>query len=133
MASPTPHSDLPLVPTPFDNFPTDTSNSQAETEDLISSILVGFGKKAPAGSPSFSDDRVIEIDDSSAEGTAEGWEDVKTEKQLIEDVKLERDLHAQFLVGQTGSLVAGFVALDASRPWLIFWYALVAACVGEYR
>ncbi|KAI9814630.1 MAG: CAAX farnesyltransferase (FTase) subunit beta [Pycnora praestabilis] len=45
--------------------------------------------------------------------------------------KLEREKHITFLHGSLGELPAGFVAADASRPWMLYW-ALTGLCLlGE--
>ncbi len=34
---------------------------------------------------------------------------------------LQREKHIAFLQGALGPLPAGFVAVDASRPWILYW------------
>jgi protein farnesyltransferase subunit beta len=49
----------------------------------------------------------------------------------VSSLLLQRAAHVRFLHGGLGSLPAGYAALDASRPWLVFWIlhslALLAA------
>jgi protein farnesyltransferase subunit beta len=44
---------------------------------------------------------------------------------------LKRDKHAWFLRQALGNLPAGFVAADASRPWMIYWALMGLSVIGE--
>ncbi|KAI9782769.1 MAG: CAAX farnesyltransferase (FTase) subunit beta [Peltula sp. TS41687] len=50
---------------------------------------------------------------------------------------LQRQKHVAFLRGSLGNLPAGFVAADASRPWMLYWALvglyLLGEDVSEYR
>lgn len=50
---------------------------------------------------------------------------------------LQRQKHVAFLRNSLGTLPAGFVAVDASRPWMLYWALtglyLLGEDVSEYR
>lgn len=50
---------------------------------------------------------------------------------------LQRQKHVAFLQGSLGNLPAGFVAADASRPWMLYWALtglyLLGEDVSDYR
>ena len=58
-----------------------------------------------------------------------------------EHLRLRREAHARYAGGGLSALPAGFTALDASRPWIVFWIvhslalldAPLPAEVGELR
>ncbi|PRT52819.1 Protein farnesyltransferase subunit beta [Wickerhamiella sorbophila] len=41
-----------------------------------------------------------------------------------------RDKHVKFLRGMLGNLSSGFISLDASRPWMVFWAVNGLALMG---
>lgn len=45
--------------------------------------------------------------------------------------RLEREKHIAYLHGSLGKLPAGFVAADASRPWLLYWALMGLYLLGE--
>lgn len=51
--------------------------------------------------------------------------------------RLDRDRHVRYLHDSFDELPAGFVAFDASRPWLIYWaltgLSILGEDVGQYR
>lgn len=56
---------------------------------------------------------------------------------FVELPRLRRDKHVQFLQRFLGKLPTGFTALDASRPWMLYWclngLALLGKDVTTYR
>lgn len=44
---------------------------------------------------------------------------------------LQRDLHAGFLYDALEDYPEGFVAMDASRPWIVYWALAGLAMLGE--
>jgi protein farnesyltransferase subunit beta len=44
---------------------------------------------------------------------------------------LEKTKHVRFLEGSLGRLPAGFAALDASRPWMLYWALSALGALGE--
>lgn len=44
---------------------------------------------------------------------------------------LDRANHIQFLNVSLGRLPAGFAALDASRPWMVYWALSALAALGD--
>jgi len=45
--------------------------------------------------------------------------------------RLERSNHVKFLKGALGRLPPGFAALDASRPWMLYWCLTGLSIMGE--
>ena len=90
---------LPHVPLPSNGHPTPTLAEQADTERLISELLTLL---SPPDIPPPAKD---------ADGFALG----------PEPTIMRTNEHAKFLAGTFFKLPAGFVALDASRPWLMYW------------
>jgi protein farnesyltransferase subunit beta len=45
--------------------------------------------------------------------------------------RLERDNHINFLYDSLGEYPAGFVGLDASRPWMLYWALTGLSILGE--
>ncbi len=45
--------------------------------------------------------------------------------------RLERDKHIRYLHDSFGELPTGFVAFDASRPWLLYWALTGLSILGE--
>ena len=41
--------------------------------------------------------------------------------ERVEHLRLRREAHARYVGGGLAALPAGFTALDASRPWIVFW------------
>lgn len=77
---------LPWMPLPSNSHPTDTLYEQAQTEDLLKTLL----------------ETITPLD-----GT----------KPTV----LRRGEHNVFLGSTLFKLPGGYVALDASKPWLLFW------------
>jgi Prenyltransferase, beta subunit len=44
---------------------------------------------------------------------------------------LQRDIHAGFLYDALEDYPSGFVAMDASRPWIVYWALAGLAMLGE--
>ncbi len=42
-------------------------------------------------------------------------------EERTEHLRLQREAHARYAAGGLSALPAGFTALDASRPWIVFW------------
>lgn len=77
---------LPHLPLPSNANPSATLDEQAETEQLIQTLI----------------DTVAPLDST-------------------EPTVLRKDEHSAFLAASLFKLPSGYVALDASRPWLLFW------------
>jgi len=77
---------LPRSPLPSNSHPTDTLYEQADTEDLLNTLL----------------ETIAPLD--GADPTI-----------------LRRGEHNVFLGSTLFKLPGGYVALDASKPWLFFW------------
>lgn len=93
MATPYPSiQTLPRVPLPSDGVYTKTLDDQRETEDGIAEVL---DDQPPADVP------------------RAGLQDASTILRSPE--------HVKFLGSNLFSLPSAFVALDASKPWLVFW------------
>ena len=86
--------ELPQTGLPTNSHPTATSTEQSETEQLIADLLSLTG---PDGSS----------DDINARAA----------------ITLRKQEHNVFLASTLFRLPAGFVMLDASKPWLLFWTA----------
>lgn len=84
--------DLPRVQHPADGVYTQTLDDQRDTEEAIGEAL---DDQPPADVP------------------GAGLKDATT--------TLRSGEHVKFLGNTLFSLPAGFVALDASKPWLMFW------------
>ncbi|ORX39110.1 terpenoid cyclases/protein prenyltransferase alpha-alpha toroid [Kockovaella imperatae] len=92
--------DLPHITSHSDNHPSATLIEQEEIEALFTDLLNGVPSP---GVPATSQ---IEVEDSES-----------TPAQTT----LRTSEHAKFLASSLFRLPAPFVALDASRPWLIYW------------
>jgi protein farnesyltransferase subunit beta len=50
---------------------------------------------------------------------------------------LKRDLHIGYLYDSLEDYPAGFVAMDASRPWMVYWglagFAMLGEDTGRFR
>lgn len=44
---------------------------------------------------------------------------------------LKRDLHVSYLYESLEDYPSGFVAMDASRPWMVYWALAALAMLGE--
>lgn len=44
---------------------------------------------------------------------------------------LQRDLHVSYLYESLEDYPSGFVAMDASRPWMVYWALAALAMLGE--
>jgi protein farnesyltransferase subunit beta len=91
--------DLPQTPLPSDNHPTSTLLEQIDTENVISELL------SIVSPPTFST-KIQPVDG-----------DVDSAAPSV----LRRGEHNVFLGSNIAGLPAPYVALDASRPWLIYW------------
>ena len=115
LASMNPNSSGPAVPRLFTSPPpirdplvTETSISQDETVQSCLPFLAGTHE---AGKSPFGEKR----DDFSAHGIP----------------RLDRQRHIAFLHGSLGILPSGTVALDASRPWMLYWALTGLSLLGE--
>lgn len=84
---------LPRTPVPSDGVYTDTLLEQRETEERLADVLTDV---PPA---------LVPRDSSTAGGTT----------------VLRKSEHGVFLASTFYRLPAPYVALDASRPWLMYW------------
>jgi protein farnesyltransferase subunit beta len=82
---------LPFDPLPSNSHPSDTLEEQDETERLISQLLHTIAPPAPAGT------------------------------ELAGGTTLRKAEHAGYFQQLLFRLPPGFVSLDASKPWLMYW------------
>jgi protein farnesyltransferase subunit beta len=88
--------ELPHIPLPSNNRQTATLIEQAETENILAELLAITSSDA---------------DDESATSRIAG----------SSTSVLRRGEHNVFLGSNLDGLPAPYVALDASRPWLLYW------------
>ena len=96
---------LPQEPLDFDNVPSSTLTEQTETEQVIKAVI--DNTPSPYGSANGTSVH-LKVPDASQE---ESW------------TVLRREEHRNFLMSTLFKLPAPYVALDASRPWLVYWTA----------
>ncbi|KAH9468409.1 hypothetical protein MJO28_004709 [Puccinia striiformis f. sp. tritici] len=84
----------PLLPTPFDNFKTPTSEKQLSTELEIIKFLEPFASS---------------LTDSSKE------------IRSIDTAKLAREDHISYLYPKIFDVPSQWISLDASRSWIMYW------------
>lgn len=84
--------DLPHQPLPSNSHPSATLGEQSETEQLIESLVSLTAPPSQPGKEAKNDSTVLRPNE-----------------------------HVQFFSQSLFRLPAGYVSLDASRPWLIFW------------
>ncbi|EFP81462.2 uncharacterized protein PGTG_07083, partial [Puccinia graminis f. sp. tritici CRL 75-36-700-3] len=85
----------PLLPTPFDNLKTATSQNQLSTESDIIKYLEPFASFNPQNS--------------------------SKESRSIDSVKLASSSHITYLYPKIFELPGQWIALDASRTWIMYW------------
>ena len=92
--------DLPHTLFQTDNSPSSTLSEQEETESLFQALLDAIPRPGqPASTP------IIKFEDEESSGTT----------------VLRTAEHDKYLASTLFALPSGFAALDASRPWLIYW------------
>jgi protein farnesyltransferase subunit beta len=82
---------------------------------------------AATETPTLREQRALEL------RVAEIYEELATcmeGEERDEQLLLLRDRHARFLAAGLGHLPAGFVSLDASRPWIVYWALHGLALLG---
>lgn len=82
---------LPFTPLPSNSHPSDTLEEQDETERLISELLHNISPAAPDG------------------------------ETIVGGTTLRKPEHAVYFQQLLFRLPPGFVGLDASKPWLMYW------------
>lgn len=103
----------PLLPTPDDGCETSTSKVQSELELKTADLLFPW------------------IVDGSISSHDDDGSDHQPSFTPIESLKLDRDLHAQFLRDGLYKLPTSFVGLDAARGWLIYWILNSLSMLGH--
>lgn len=102
---------LPHQPLPSNSYPSATLDEQSETEQLIASLL---GTTAPPRSPGG-----VKPPSRTASPLAATFAGAGQDQSAR--TTLRKNEHAQYLASLFFKLPAGYVGLDASRPWLMFW------------
>ncbi len=83
-----------------ENYPTTTSYEQCSCERVCSQLLNQFICGESSSFTKFRDEGLINAEN---------------------EIRLLRRSHADYLIHNFDELPAGFVSLDASRPWIIYW------------
>ena len=95
---------LPHTPFLSDNHPTATAVEQEETEQLIEALL----------------DSVPPLE-VTAEQNGKAEAKIEPSNGDVQKTSLRTAEHQKFLASTLFRLPAPYVALDASRPWLVYW------------
>ncbi|KAJ3197158.1 hypothetical protein HK101_005675 [Irineochytrium annulatum] len=98
-----------------DAFPTDSSEQQKEVEESIFELYAPY-----------------RLDPSLlAQYVSGALRRDRVDPHLFSRVSLLRSLHCSFIKGGFNGLRKGFVSLDASRPWIIFWMSQALDLLGH--
>lgn len=109
----------PLLPTPSDDYKSETSVNQSKTEASILNLLLPWLE--PELIPT-SLNHLPGFDETSDDEEEEEKELVREPgSRSIETAILDRSAHMKYLIPSLTRLGPQLVSLDASRPWLMYW------------
>lgn len=105
----------PLVPATTDGVYTETSDSQSETEQLITELI-----SRHLAQPGFDGTPFVLLSSRPCLNAVPRLAEPYSLASFIRP-KLEKNLHVNYLGKNLFQLPGAFVSLDASRPWMVYW------------
>ncbi|KAG0151654.1 hypothetical protein CROQUDRAFT_651089 [Cronartium quercuum f. sp. fusiforme G11] len=107
----------PLLPTPTDDYRSDTSVIQSTTEQAILDLLL------PWVQPHLIRPNTIQLTQADTDKGNDENQRVPQQpgSRPISTAVLDRTAHMKYLIPGLNHLAPRFTGLDASRPWLMYW------------
>ncbi|KAH9809845.1 terpenoid cyclases/protein prenyltransferase alpha-alpha toroid [Melampsora americana] len=109
----------PLLPTPSDDYQSETSINQSKTEDSILNLLLPWLRVdliPTSFDHSSCSNETIDEDEDEVEEKPQ-----KVGSRSIDTAILDRSAHMKYLIPSLSHLGPRLTTLDASRPWLMYW------------